>query len=316
MSLRRKLHASLVEVLLNMDQRRGPKPACPESVRHQCGSCSVNVRHWMQSFACATSITSVIRTYSLQVLLLLLLLCRGSTVLSHHVGLRRMMWLKWDEQALPLLPAWLYVASLAYGALWHVNVVVLCATTNNGQVPTQSQPSYVLRASCFSDGSLSNTQDNNDAPLETEMSPLDANLEAVTPGMSQWQSVNHQLVQGLRVSVKHLSDTVKEGFCRVNANAQREQESCDEYLAAVLVNVARELVSKKRMPIIMDIENPKKKRSLEAEPPSDAITRPVTVSPSATNPCAEHGMVPTHTSLVEQVARFRRLRRLIRWCPQ
>jgi len=30
-SLRRMLRASLVEVLLTMDQRRGPKPACPKA---------------------------------------------------------------------------------------------------------------------------------------------------------------------------------------------------------------------------------------------------------------------------------------------
>jgi len=96
-SLRRMLRASLVEVLLILDQRRGPKPAVP------CGSYGIStyvtdevrfMRHSrMRSFACV--VTSVIRTYSL----LLLLFCyyyfyRGSTVLSHHVGRRRMMWLK------------------------------------------------------------------------------------------------------------------------------------------------------------------------------------------------------------------------------
>jgi len=35
------------------------------------------------------------------------------------------MWLKWDKQALPLLPVWLSIASLAYGVLWYINVVVL-----------------------------------------------------------------------------------------------------------------------------------------------------------------------------------------------
>jgi len=46
MSLRRMLRASLVEVLLTMDQRRGPKPACPELVRHLddllCGSYGIS----------------------------------------------------------------------------------------------------------------------------------------------------------------------------------------------------------------------------------------------------------------------------------
>ena len=44
-SLRRMLRASLVEVLLTMDQRRGPKPARPDEVRHldDCGAaCALN----------------------------------------------------------------------------------------------------------------------------------------------------------------------------------------------------------------------------------------------------------------------------------
>jgi len=35
------------------------------------------------------------------------------------------MWLKWDKQALPLLPVRPSIASLAYGLMWYTNVVVL-----------------------------------------------------------------------------------------------------------------------------------------------------------------------------------------------
>jgi len=61
-----------------------------------CRTGSVRHRLMMQSFGCITvRITSVIRTYSL--LTITFCYCyfyRGSTVLSHHVGRRRMMWLK------------------------------------------------------------------------------------------------------------------------------------------------------------------------------------------------------------------------------
>ena len=48
--------------------------------------------------------------------------------------------------------------------------------------------------------------------LDTEESPLDANLEAAMPGMSQWQSVNHQAAQGVRASVENLAGAVAQGF--------------------------------------------------------------------------------------------------------
>jgi len=69
--------------------------------------------------------------------------------LVESVGWKRMIWLKWDKQALPLLPVRLSVVSLAYGVLWYTNVVVPCATTNTF---LRANVRFVLQlALCLSD---------------------------------------------------------------------------------------------------------------------------------------------------------------------
>jgi len=84
--------------MLTMDQRRGPKPACPDKVRHLddllCGSYNIDVRHCAIFRTHCEVVTSAIRTYALHVLLFATAAVQRSTVLSHHVGRRRMMWLK------------------------------------------------------------------------------------------------------------------------------------------------------------------------------------------------------------------------------
>jgi len=67
--------------------------------------------------------------------------------------------------------------------------------------------------------------------LENEKSPLDANLESVIPGISQWQSVNHQAVNGMRGDVSVPQNEMKEGFDNVSATAKRERETSDQVLA-------------------------------------------------------------------------------------
>ena len=106
---------------LRVDQRRGPKPACPNALRrvlitvikhgsttgYQAGVSeqgaslrrldrTIRTSLMMRSFRMyyESLITSVIRTYSLLALLFATTTVQRSTVSSHHVVRRRMMWLK------------------------------------------------------------------------------------------------------------------------------------------------------------------------------------------------------------------------------
>jgi len=145
--------------------------------------------------------------------------------------------------------------------------------------------------------------------LEKEEPPLDANLEKVIPGMSQWQSVNYDAVTGLRNSVDALNSSIQTGFqqMKVKSNAQREESK--KKLASAFVNVARELLKGKED---MMNENPvTKKRHVEGEagsqptafaeafaPTNAAATVPPAVNEAARR-CASYRMTHKHKSLVD-----------------
>jgi len=56
--------------------------------------------------------------------------------------------------------------------------------------------------------------------LDLEESPLDANLEKVIPGISQWQSLNHVAVTGLRNSVDALNSAIATGFHQMTMDSK------------------------------------------------------------------------------------------------
>jgi len=58
--------------------------------------------------------------------------------------------------------------------------------------------------------------------LTNEKSPLDANLEAVHPGVGQWQLVNHQALTGVRQTVDQLSTNVVAGFQKIAADLKAQ----------------------------------------------------------------------------------------------
>jgi len=94
MSLRRNMSASLVEGLLTMDQRRGPKPACPNYYVDRTEYRRTSLM--MRSFACNTNEVCHFCDSNLQpsTIAFCYYYCAEEAVTSHHVGRRRMMWLK------------------------------------------------------------------------------------------------------------------------------------------------------------------------------------------------------------------------------
>jgi len=71
-------------------------------------------------------------------------------IVEDAVGWRRMMWLKWDKQALSLLSVRLSVVPLAHGALWHANCcgAVCCQHTSASKCASRASIGSVSDLLC------------------------------------------------------------------------------------------------------------------------------------------------------------------------
>ena len=78
--------------------------------------------------------------------------------------------------------------------------------------------------------------------IETEQSPLDANLEKVLPGVHSWHKANDLAITSLGRKVETLAESVQEGFQRlVEAQSSQRAES-DQRLASSFIQVATSLI--------------------------------------------------------------------------
>lgn len=79
--------------------------------------------------------------------------------------------------------------------------------------------------------------------LENEANPLDANLEAVLPGVHQWHQVNQSGMQALGNKIDSLSSNVQQSLVNVAGNMERQQEESDKRLASSFLAIARQLLA-------------------------------------------------------------------------
>jgi len=139
--------------------------------------------------------------------------------------------------------------------------------------------------------------------LINEKSPLDANLEAVLPGISRWQSVNHQALMGVRQTVDQLSTNVVAGFQKIAEDSKAQREASDRNLTSAFVNVAHELLAGKEDMVVAKMRRVEVEGETGCQPTALAQQDTPQVAPVRNNGpnikrCTSYRMVHKHKSLV------------------
>ena len=76
--------------------------------------------------------------------------------------------------------------------------------------------------------------------LKSEVSPLDANLEKVLPGLKQWHNINEATMKKLEAEVQQLDSNVSQRMQCVIEEARAERSLADERLALAFRRFASE----------------------------------------------------------------------------
>lgn len=80
--------------------------------------------------------------------------------------------------------------------------------------------------------------------LETEKSPLDANMETVLPGVYQWHQDNQTQLRTLTQTVEGLQELMQEGIGEVLREQTNRTQESDKRLAIVFANIAAQLLGR------------------------------------------------------------------------
>jgi len=80
--------------------------------------------------------------------------------------------------------------------------------------------------------------------LANESSPLDANLEAVLPGIDQWHRANNAEIAKINANLTGLNETIKAHLDNFSDNLEVQQEESDRRMAHGLLDAARLLMAR------------------------------------------------------------------------
>ena len=137
--------------------------------------------------------------------------------------------------------------------------------------------------------------------LENAKSPLDANLEAVIPGLHQWQSVNHKELGSVKSAVESLSQRVAEGFRDSTQASADSRVASDQKLASAFINIAHQLLRGEKRAgetIEFEFDGDEGEETMQAiKVPPRKKQRTGETFFEEESLCTTFRMVPRHTSL-------------------